>query len=245
MATFVLVHGSWHGGWCWRDVAAALRACGHAVFAPTLSGCAERFHHAPDRVDLDTHARDIGGLLFHEDLRDAILVAHSYAGLVAQLVMNAAPDRLASVVFLDAYLAAPGGRGFDLWTAERRQEAMQLIAAGDPYRPPLDPARLGIDDPQLAAWVRERLTPHPLATYDVVVPAESAAAARIPRLYVHCTQGPIAPTFRPVVDGVRARGWPVAELAAPHDAMLTHPEALAGLLRQHVVTPAPQHPPAA
>ncbi len=230
MATFLLVHGSWHGAWCWREVAAGLRSQGHEVFAPTLSGCAERFHHGAETVTLQTHVRDVAGLLFYEDLRDVILVAHSYAGMVAQGVANAAPERLAGIVYLDAYVVPPGSKGFDLWTPERLLEARQSIEGGYPYRKPFAPDFLGITDPALAAHVAERLTPHPLATYDAVLEPESAAAERLARVYVQCTEGPIAPIFAPIAEAVRARGWRIEQLAAPHDAMLTHPQELVQLL---------------
>lgn len=230
MTTFVLVHGSWHGAWCWRPVARKLVALGHQVLAPTLSGCAERFHHAADQVTLGTHVKDVSDLLFYEDVRDAVLVAHSYAGLVAQGVVNVAPQRLSGVVFLDAYVVEAGQKGYDLWTEERRAQARDSIAQGYPYRAPFEPSFLGITDPDAAEYVRERLTPHPLATYDESVPAENAAAAALPRLYVACTEGPLAAIFAPIVGEVEKRGWPVQAMSAPHDVMLTHPDELTELL---------------
>lgn len=230
MARYVLIHGSWHGAWCWRDVERRLRQAGHDVYTPTLSGCAERYHHCADKVTLSTHVRDVTDLLFFEDITDVVLVAHSYAGIVAQAVGNLSPERIASIVYLDAYIVQPGGRGYDLWTAERRAEAADSIAAGYPFRKPFTPAFLGVADQETAAWVAARLTPHPLATYDEIVPPESESARRIPRVYVQCTAGEIAPIFAPIVDSVRARGWRIEQLDAPHDAMLTHPAAVAGLL---------------
>lgn len=230
MTTYVLVHGSWHGGWCWRETARALRSGGHEVFAPTLSGCAERFHHCADKVTLSTHVKDIVDMMFFEDLHDVVLVAHSYAGMVAQGVCNAAPGRLSGIVYLDAYVVTPGQKGYDLWTAERRAEAAESVAQGYPYRQPFDPSFLGIEDPRQADQVRERLTPHPLATYDHVMDSESVLAAQVPRVYVACTVGPLAPIFGPIVSRVRQLGWPVETMSAPHDAMLTNPSELSALL---------------
>lgn len=197
---------------------------------PTLSGCAERFHHESGSVGLSTHVRDLSHLLFYEDLTNVIAVAHSSAGMMVPGLSNAAHERLAGVVWLDAYVVPPGKRGFDLWTEERLEVARAAIAAGDPYRQAFDPSLLGITDPKLAEHVRPRLTPHPLATYDEVVPAESPDAAALPRLYVECTAGPIASIFEPIAQGVRDQGWPVASLNAGHDAMLTHPAELAAIL---------------
>lgn len=246
MATYVLVHGSWHGGWCWKEVARALRSAGHEVFTPTLSGCAEHFHHAAEQVTLRTHIEDIARLLFYEDLSEVVLVAHSYAGMVAQGVGHAAPERLAGVVYLDAYVVPPGSKGYDLWTEERRAEAAASIAQGYPYRKPFDPAVLGVEDARLADHVRERMTPHPLATYDEAVQAESAAAARVPRVYVACTEGPLAPIFAPIAARVAQQGWAVERMAAPHDAMLTHAADLSRLLIRlapRLQAPRPSHRP--
>ena len=138
MSTYVLVHGSWHGGWCWRAVAAELRRHGDEVFTPTLSGCAERFHHASDQVGLQTHVRDITDLLFFEDLTEAVLVAHSYAGLIAQAVVERCAPRLAAVIYLDAYVLQPGQKGFDLWRAGKKRRSRSLaairIASRSPHR---------------------------------------------------------------------------------------------------------------
>lgn len=239
MSNFLLVHGSWHGAWCWRDVEKLLRAKGHEVFAPTLSGCAERFHHASSEVNLTTHVNDVVELLFYEDLNDVILVAHSYAGMVAHGVCNAVPERIRCAVYLDAYVVPPGQKGYDLWTEERRAEARASIASGYPYRKPFDPGFLGITDPKVAEHVRARLTPHPLATYDEVLAEESPKAQSLPRIYVECTEGAIAPIFAPIVQSVRQRGWLIRSLAAPHDVMLTHPYELAGLL--HEMAPTKTH----
>src|SRR5688500_1849563 len=100
MATFVLVHGAWHGGWCWRDVASTLRADGHEVLAPTLSGVAERAHLAP-HVDLSTHISELAGLLSFHDVRDAVLVGHSYAGLVIAGAAARAHARIDRLVYVD------------------------------------------------------------------------------------------------------------------------------------------------
>lgn len=228
--TFLLVHGSFHGAWCWRALERHLRAAGHDVFAPTLSGCAEHFHHRSAEVGLSTHVQDVVDFLFYEDLRDVIIVAHSSAGMLVPGIANATHDRLAGVVWLDAYVVPPGKKGFDLWSSERLAAARASIAAGDRFRQPFAPSMLGIEDPTLSAHVAERLTPHPLATYDEVVPSESEEAARLPRLYVACTSGPIASTFALIAQSVKDKGWPVIPLAAGHDAMLTHSAELAQIL---------------
>src|SRR6266511_4363097 len=108
MAVFVLVHGGFHGGWCWRRVAALLRAAGHEVYTPTLTGLGERAHLATPDIGLDTHIRDVLGVLAFEDLRDVVLVGHSMAGMVVTGVAERAPDRLAHLVYLDASVPRDG-----------------------------------------------------------------------------------------------------------------------------------------
>lgn len=166
MATFVLVHGCWHGAWCWRPVASLLRARGHDVHTPTLAGCAERHRSENQSVTLDRHIDEVADLLFYEDLSDVALVGHSYAGMVVQGVANKAAQRIRALIYLDAYVVSPGKKGFDLWTAERVAVARRSMAEGDAFREPFTPDLLGIQDPLLVEWVRARLTPHPLATYD-------------------------------------------------------------------------------
>lgn len=234
MATFVLVHGSWHGAWCWRPLERHLRAAGHNVYAPTLSGCAERFDAADTGVTLQSHIGDVARFLFFEDLTDVVLVGHSSAGMILPGVSDLEHARILSLVYLDAYVVPPGQRGFDLWTAERIAEARQAVASGNPFRKPFGPDFLGITDPGTAEWVRARLTPHPLATYDAPVAPESPQAAALPRLYVQCTEGPIAPVFVPIFEAVRTRCWPTISQPWPHDCMLTHPRELAALLQAEV-----------
>src|SRR5688572_718991 len=108
MATFILVHGSWHGGWCWRLVTPLLRAAGHDVYTPTLTGLGERAHLVNSGVTLETHIEDVVNLLFYEDLSDVALVGHSYAGVVVSGVAARVPERLACVLYLDAYLPPEG-----------------------------------------------------------------------------------------------------------------------------------------
>ncbi len=212
-----------------------LRAAGHAVHVPTLAGCAERYRPEDMGVTLDTHVEEVANLLFFEDLTDVILVGHSYAGIVVQGAANRVPDRIRAIIYLDAYVVPPGSRGFDLWPAERHAEARRLIAAGDPFRQPFAPDILGITDPEAAEWVRTRLTPHPLATYDQIVKAETDAAARLPRVYFQCTAGPLAPVFAPIARTVQNWGWPVRAHPWPHDAMLTDPDALATACIEYAV----------
>src|SRR5207253_6592078 len=108
LATFVLVHGGWHGGWCWRKLTPLLRAAGHEVYTPTLTGLGERAHLLGPGITLETHAQDVLGVLTHEELTDVILVGHSMAGAVIMVVADRAPAPLAHLVYLDASLPRDG-----------------------------------------------------------------------------------------------------------------------------------------
>jgi pimeloyl-ACP methyl ester carboxylesterase len=230
MATFVLVHGCWHGGWCWRFVTPLLRAAGHDVYTPTLTGLGERAHLLHDRVTLATHLQDVERLLFYEDLSRLTLVGHSYAGVVVSGVAAQVPERLAGILYLDAYLPRAGHSLFDVWSAEEREAGRADLACGSGLRPPASPAAMGIVDPDVAAWVAARLTPHPLRTYDEPVPHGNTATEALPRAYIHCTAGPTTPRFAPFAQQARVDGWPVRELATGHDAMLTAPRELTEVL---------------
>src|ERR671920_1676946 len=124
MTTFILIHGSMHGGWCWKRVAPLLRAVGHDVYTPTLTGLGERVHLAHPDVDLDTHIRDVLGVLKFEDLHDLVLVGHSYGTMVITGVADRVPERIGHLVYLDGAMASDGQAVLDFfppeWRASRR-----------------------------------------------------------------------------------------------------------------------------
>jgi pimeloyl-ACP methyl ester carboxylesterase len=231
VSTFALVHGSWSGGWCWRLVAPLLRAAGHEVFTPTLTGLGERSHLQVPRVDLALHIQDIVQVLRFEDLSQVILVGHSYAGMVITGVAAAAPERLSRLVYLDAYIPEAGQSEFDLWPESEQRAAQEELAAGRTYRRIAPASLFGVHDPEVAAWVEARLTPHPLSTYLDAPPPQTPQSAALPRAFIQCTEpGPIAAHTQLFADRARAAGWPVAMLATGHEAMLTAPQDLAKLL---------------
>ncbi len=230
MATFVLVHGTGHGGWCWQKVRPLLRAAGHEVFTPTLSGLSDRSHLLACDIDLRTHITDVANLISYEDLADVVLVGHSYAGMVVTGVAAQAPERLRLLVYLDAYVPDDGQSEADLWPAEMRAAIEADAGTGGGLRPPPTPEFLGITDPAMADWVKARVTPQALATYTQPVPAGNARSAALPRVFIHCTAGPTTPLFATFAARARARNWTVREIAAGHDVMLTAPQEIAALL---------------
>lgn len=234
MATFVLVHGSNDGGWVWHKVAPLLRAAGHEVYTPTLTGLADRAHLVGCGVDLTTHITDVVNLLFYEDLSDVILVGNSYAGMVITGVVAKAAERLKLLIYLDAYIPADGQSASDLWTPERRAiaEAAEAAGSGLAQLPPL--ALFGVTDPALVAWVTARMTPHPVATYNEPVPPGNAASIAVPRVFIRCTANPATASdlFGPSAQKALAMGWNVREIATGHLAMLTAPSELAEMLHE-------------
>jgi pimeloyl-ACP methyl ester carboxylesterase len=223
MATFVLVHGAWLGGWVWRPVAAALRSVGHEVSTPTLTGLGERAHLAHPAIDLDTHTQDILGVLEYEDLRDVVLVGHSYAGMVITAVAEQRPERLVHLVYLDAAVPQDGESALSL-ARPALASAIERIAGrrGGGWRVP--PARPHPPN----------MTDHPLRSATQPIRIANPAALAIGRTFIYCTGRADKGMFGDVVDvsAQRARdaGWGYRELVAGHVAMETAPQELAGLL---------------
>lgn len=227
----VLVHGAWHGGWCWRPVAERLRAAGYRVLTPTLSGLGERHHLSAPEVGLETHKRDLIGVLEAEELTDAVLVAHSYGGYPATLAAAAAPGRIARLFYLDALVPVPGRS----MLADAPDEAVARARASliDGFRlPPFAPEAFGVTDahPAGRAWLSRRLTDMPFACFTEPARLDPAALAGIARRYIACTRPPLLPDARKGRRIAAAAGWPVSELDAAHDAMVTAPARLAGHL---------------
>lgn len=239
MAAYVLVHGAWHGGWCWRRVTPLLGAGGHDVYTPTLTGLGQRSHLLSRDVGLDTHARDIAGVLEYEELRDVILVGHSYGGMVITAAAELAAERLARLVYLDAFLPRDGECVLDFLPPAARERTLARAAAEGEgwYLPPQrDEHPYGITDPTDVAWVRRKLTAHPLKTMQQAVRCANPAAAALRRTYVICTA---TRYFTHFADRARSTpGWDYRELEAAHDAMVTAPAALAGVLLA-IASPAP------
>lgn len=160
--TFVLVHGAWHGGWCWKYLARILRDRGHDVFTPTLTGLGERAHLLGPNINLDTHITDILNVFRWENIEDAVLVLHSYGGWPGSGVVEHVADRLRGLVYLDAFIPEDGQTNMDMQTPERRRIIEQAVERGDHARPAPPADSFGIRDPDHVAWVSEKMTPQPL-----------------------------------------------------------------------------------
>ncbi len=248
MATFVLVHGAWHGGWCWRKVTPLLRAAGHEVYTPTLTGLGERVHLASPEIGLSTHIQDVVNVLEYEDLREVVLVGHSYGGMVIAGVADRAAERLAHLVYLDAFVPADGQALVDLIGQEGRQYLEARVRTeGDGWRlPSIAPVawevvlreNWAITNEADARWMVERLGPQPFKTFTEPVRCTNATAAALRRTFIRCTGDPPDRTFSGVAEEARRpnSGWRYREVATCHDAMVTKPQELADLFLEVVET---------
>lgn len=228
--TFVLVHGACHGGWCWSRVAPLLRAAGHDVFTPTLTGFGERAHLLGPDVGPATVVQDVVAVLEWEELTDVVLVGHSFGSLVALGVAQRVPERLARLVLLDGVLVEPGEPGFAGLPPEAGRERTAQAAGGLTYPPP-PAANFGVSEPDDLAWLERRLTPHPLRTYTEPFGLTAPLGNGVPVTYICCTD-PAYPAVHSAHAIVRREGWEWRELATGHDAMISDPDAtVAELLR--------------
>jgi pimeloyl-ACP methyl ester carboxylesterase len=226
----VLVHGGWLGGWVWKHVTPSLRAAGHEVFAPTLTGLGERSHVATPEVGLDTHIRDIVNLLEYEDLHDVVLIGHSYGGMVITGVADRAAHRLAQLVYVDAFAPDNGQALYDLLPAPaeaRRYYQALARSEGDGWRLPLE-AQWRTGPADLLPWLNARWTDHPLKCFEEALSLNQPPGAGLPRTFIRCTKNESTGVLfaRLAADP----SWQVRELATEHAAMVTAPDALSSLL---------------
>jgi pimeloyl-ACP methyl ester carboxylesterase len=234
VATFVLIHGAMHGGWCWRPVEALLRGAGHEVHAPTLTGCGDRAHLATPATGVGTHVDDVLATLRMEEVREGILVLHSYSGVLAGPVADAAGDRLSRVVAMGAFLAGPGESLGDVEPPEVAARYRRL-AAGSPdgWRIPASAeflAQWSVPDP-LRDSVGRRLTDFPLRCVEEPVMHDPAPLAALPRDYVEHVS-PRLHSLDGSVDRARREGWRMHRIATGHDLMLADPAGTARLLME-------------
>lgn len=230
MSTFVLVPGAWHGGWCFRPVVEVLRAAGHKAFATTLTGLGERAHLKNRGINLDTHVADVAGVLDAEELRDVILLGHSYGGCVISGVAQQRPGAIRTLVYLDAIVLTDGESLFDHVSEEFRAAVVAgANASDDGYLVPTPTMEfLGVG-PEHAAWMQRRLTPHPIGT--AMQPLRLRPFdPRIGRVYIDCDTPSIPPTHLSKRRVHGAPGWDYRTLHTGHDAFVSEPSALAAIL---------------
>ncbi|MGE0681262.1 MAG: alpha/beta fold hydrolase [Candidatus Binatia bacterium] len=234
MATYVLVHGAWHGGWCWQRVAPLLRAAGHEVYTPTLTGLGERSHLVNANIDLNTHVQDVVNVLEFEGLRNVILVGHSYGGMVVTGVTERTANSLQHVVYLDAFVPCDGQALADLVAPQFREEMQQQARTNGELLPSFPVEQYGVFAEADVQWVRPNLVRHPFKTLMTPVKLMNPVALALPKTYIYCNN-PAMGFFEAFAERARtAQGWRYRELATGHDAMVTMPRELTGLLLELV-----------
>ncbi len=230
--TYVLVHGAYGGGWIWHDVAAGLRGQGHRVYTPTQTGLGERSHLLSRQITVDTHIEDVASLIAMEDLRDVVLVGHSYGGMAVTGVADRLTDRIRQIVYLDALIPENGDTAFTILPAgmaDARRKAVLEQGAGVALPVP-GPEGFPIPAGPAKDWFHQRLRPHPIGTYESPVRLSKPAGAGLPVTYVAYTNPALA-SIEPSRQRAKAKaGWQYRELAVPHDVQVPSPEKVIELL---------------
>jgi pimeloyl-ACP methyl ester carboxylesterase len=228
---YVLVHGAYHGAWCWKDVASGLTALGHKVATPTWTGLGERSHLLRFGPTLETFIDDVAQVIHFEDLRDVILVGHSFAGSVVSAIADRMPERLRHLVYLDA-LVLRSGESSASRSPERIAAYRALaLASDDPLGiPPADPVHFGITDPRQVAWVKPRLTPHPLQTYYDKLNLQHPLGNGVPVTYIACSKPYFASTALSREIAQAMPDWAYLSIPTGHDAMVLMPGELTEML---------------
>ena len=228
MATFLVAHGAWSAGWAWKKMRPLLRARGHELFTPTHTGLGERAHLAAPEIDLETHIADILGVLQFEDLREVVLIGHSYGGMVATGVADRARERIAMLVYLDAFAPRDGESIFDL-TPDRRSVMVEAArTSGDGWKMPANP--MPPDTPEADKnWAMPRRLPQPLKTFEQKLRLQNGEPT-LPRHYIYCRRCPPDDRFRQFYERAKREGWSNYEIDASHNPHITAPEVLADLL---------------
>ena len=226
--TFVLVHGAWHGGWCWRRVADRLRAMGHTVHAPTLTGLGERSHLMSPAITLETHVNDIVNVIKWEDASDVVLCGHSYGGFVISGVVERVPAAVRSLVFVDALVPRDGQNGLDVATPMGRDGLNQALKNGAISRPAPSAAVLNVNEND-RAWVDGKMTPQPVRVSLDPIRLTGARERIARRAYVR-SRNYADPTFDKYFEEAAAAGWRTYSVASGHDVMVDAPDRLTEIL---------------
>lgn len=240
MSRFVLIHPAWLGGWCWRKLVPLLEAEGHDVHTPTLTGLGERAHLAHRGIDLHTHITDIVEMLEFEDLHEVVLGGNSSAGMVITGVAERVPDRIAELVYIDAFVPEHSQCLLDLVPPDRRAAMERLVETeGNGWLlprfapPPWEqfvPQSWEVTDPDDLAWMLARLRPTPFGHFTTPLPRGNPAAARLPRTYVRSSRWPHPGFDRFAETAEREPGWRLCRLDASHLAYITSAADLAAVL---------------
>jgi len=231
MSTFVLVHGAWHGSWCWKRVRSLLQAAGHEVFTPTLTGLGERSHLLKPEIDLETHISDVLNLIRWEDLSDVVLCGHSYGGAVVTGVADRIPERIRALVYLDAFV--PDDNENVLQHVPEAQVEQILAAAksiGEGWKVPPIPAEVFNVNEADRDWVNDQCTFQPIQTFQQRISLSGGIRKIENIVYIRAAGFQEGSPFPPFEKKARAAGWKTLQIACGHDVMLDQPQQLTAAL---------------
>ena len=230
-ATFLVCHGASSAGWAWKKMHPLMQAAGHRLVTPTYTGLGERAHLANPSIDLETHIEDVLNVITYEDLRDIVLVGHSYGGMVATGVADRARDRVAQLIYVDAFVPNEGQCLLDFLNESERQRMLQLAASGDGWRVPPNPTPPDTP-PDDVAWLAPRRVDMPLKCFESPLKLHGGELT-LPRSYIYATRASPVDAFGPFAKHARsAPGWRSFEIDASHSPNVTAPEALMALLEK-------------
>lgn len=233
MASFVLVHGAWHGSWCWKRVRQGLQAQGHEVFTPTLTGVAERSHLLSPAVNLETHILDIVNLIRWEELTDIVLCGHSYGGCVISGVADRMPERIRALVYLDAFVPEDGDNLLQHLPEMRATRLLESAKhVGEGWKAPPIPAAVFNVNAEDREWVDRQCTPHPLATMQQCLRLAGGIEKIKNITFILATSYTDGSPFPPFYEKAKAKGWKTRTVPCGHDVMLDLPEELTTLLAE-------------
>jgi pimeloyl-ACP methyl ester carboxylesterase len=227
--TFVLVHGAWHGGWCWQRVADRLRGGGHAVFTPTLTGLGERSHLLRAGIDLTTHVTDVVNVIKWEELNDVVLCGHSYGGMVISGVADQMAAAIRSIVFLDAFVPKNGEAAQDLTSSAVVEMACAAMARGEITMPPRPAEAFGVNAAD-RAWVDRLCVGQPIGTFTQKLTLTGARDRIARKSYIRAASY-ANPGFDRALATARADpSWRTYEVSCGHDVMIDAPDRLTEIL---------------
>ena len=230
MSTYVLVHGAWHGSWCWKRVRKALQAQGHDVFTPTLTGVGERSHLLSREVNLETHIDDVVNLIRWEELSNVVLCGHSYGGAVVSGAADRVPDRIGALIYLDAFVLEDGRSVHDEVPPDQRNQQLEGVRLeGEGWKVPPIPAAAFNVNAKDAAWMDRQCTMQPLATFQQPLRLSGGIDAVKNVTYILAAGYDESP-FMLSYERAKARGWRTLSLACGHDVMLDMPQELTAIL---------------
>ncbi len=228
--TILVCHGAWSAGWAWKKMHPLMRAAGPRLLTPTYTGLGERAHLANPSIDLETHIQDVLNVIQYEDLRDIVLLGHSYGGMVATGVADRARDRIAQLIYLDAFVPNDGQSLLDL-NEPARERMRELAKDGDGWRVPPNPSPPDTSPADLE-WLTPRRVHMPVQCFETRLKLHGGELT-LPRSYIYCTRIPPGDTFGQFAARTRSEGgWRYFEIDASHSPNVTAPEALMALLEK-------------